>query len=329
MPTVASILTLEVPSTTANLGPGFDSLGLALADLNRWTLELVPAQDGATCQVVACTGFGKDSLPTTSRHLFFKSWETLHDLGYGPDLLAALVQANLSAHLSAHNATPLARGLGSSAALRVASAAAYLHLCGQDVSQSWKLAAVLEGHPDNAAPAGLGGLVASLADDDGNWQALALPLHSCWQVVALIPDFPLLTADARRVLPQHYDKSDALYNIARLPFLLEGLRIGNDHLVHQGCQDHLHQPQRAPLIPGFLDVVASGVKAGAAAVFLSGAGPTVAAFVNRQTHVAPQVAEAMRQAFLHSSILAVPRIFEPDNQGLNLTLASATIDFDI
>lgn len=309
--------TLRVPSTTANLGPGFDCLGLALSQENTWKVEVAPSEAPGSCQVVEITGESSKTLPKTDSHLFFGTWRNLQEKGFGPDLLAALKSSGLGIKLWAHNATPLARGLGSSAAVRVASAEAYRRLTGAQTS-AWQMASTIEGHPDNAAPAGLGGLISGLMGNDGVWRALPQEIHPCWQVVVAVPEFSLLTVEARRVLPKKHEKTATIFNLARLPYLIEGLRRGDSELVGWGCDDQLHQPYRASLIPGFYEVLAAGLKAGAAAAYLSGAGPTMAAFVDRRTGAAEAVKVAMREAFATAGVESNPLVLEVDHEGLQV-----------
>lgn len=310
--------TLRAPSTTANLGPGFDCLGLALAQHNSWTVEVTAEEPAGACRVVECTGESATTLPKGESHLFFGTWRTLAEKGLGPDLLAALSSGGLGVRLSAHNETPLARGLGSSAALRVASAEAYRRLTGSLSWAAWQMGSAVEGHPDNAAPAGLGGLISGLLDSQGVWRAVPQEIHSCWQLVAAIPEFSLLTVEARRVLPKKYEKGACLYNLARLPYLIEGLRRGDSELLALGCDDQLHQPYRASLIPGFHDVMEAGRKAGAAAAYLSGAGPTMAAFVDRRGSNAEAVGKAMQDAFTSHGVSSRALVLEVDHTGLTV-----------
>jgi homoserine kinase len=307
--------TLRVPSTTANLGPGFDCLGLALGQDNRWTIEVSEQDQPGHCRVVELSGESAQTLPTGESHLFFATWRALTEKGYGPDLFGALAQAGLSVRLQAQNGTPLARGLGSSAAVRVASAEAYRRLTGCS-AQAWEMGAAIEGHPDNAAPAALGGLVSGLLDNQGQWHALRYEVHPCWQVVVAIPEFSLLTVEARRVLPKKYDKAATLFNLARLPYVIEGLVRGDADLLRWGCDDQLHQPQRAGLIPGFHEVMAAGTRAGAAAVYLSGAGPTMAAFADRREGLSEAIGQAMKEAFATHGVAAQALVLEVDRGGL-------------
>jgi homoserine kinase len=317
--------TLRVPSTTANLGPGFDCLGLALGQENSWTVEVTSEDQPGRCRVVECSGESAHTLPKGETHLFFATWKTLTDRGYGPNLFEALRASQMAVKVSAHNGTPLARGLGSSAAVRVASAETYRRLTGADSALAWQMASAIEGHPDNAAPAGLGGLISGLLDGNGVWRALPQEIHPCWQLVVAIPEFSLLTVEARRVLPKKFEKASTLFNLARLPYLIEGLRKGDSELLAWGCDDRLHQPYRAGLIPGFHEVVAAGVKAGAPAVYLSGAGPTMAAFVDRRTGVTEAVRAAMQKAFTDNGVEANALVLEVDHGGLRVLEGSSSV----
>ena len=193
--------------------------------------------------------------------------------------------------------------------------------------ESWQLASTLEGHPDNAAPAALGGLIGGLRTADDTWRALRLEIHDCWQVVTAIPEFSLLTSEARRVLPRKYDKTAAIFNLSRMPYLLEGLRRGDSDLVSWGCDDQLHQPQRADLIPGYAQVTRAGISAGAAAVYLSGAGPTMAAFVDQRTGAAEKVAVAMTESFAENGVVAKACAFNVDQVGLHLLEDQSLVEF--
>lgn len=316
-------LKLTAPSTSANLGPGFDCLGLALEQRNSWTVTVCEGSHPGRCRLVESSGGGANEvIPEDERHLFFSSWKKLQELGFGPDLFDLLRQSGLEVQLRAANATPIARGLGSSAAVRVASAEVYRRLTGRTERPAWELGAQLEGHPDNAGPAGLGGLVLGTLDQETNrYRALQPEIHSCWQLAVAIPNFSLHTAQARAVLPQQLSRGDGIFNMGRLAFLLQGLQTGDSDFLKLGCQDRWHQHQRASLIPGFQDVLDASLVAGGAAAFLSGAGPTMACFVDRRqgTGLASEVAKAMEQAFLSHSVQADVLVLEVDKSGLLVT----------
>lgn len=312
----------SAPSSTANLGPGFDCLGLALDQRNFWDLSLKSGEHPGRCRLVESEGGeAKEEIPTDERHLFFYSWRLLHESGFGPDLFQLLRQSGLEVELRARNATPISRGLGSSAALRVASAAAYNRLTGQTDRPAWELASQLEGHPDNAGAAGLGGLVVGTRDEEGRYRLLCPPIHESWVLAVAVPNFCLHTSGARDALPKAYPIEDAVFNMGRLAFLLEGLKTGDSDLVRLGCQDRLHQNQRARLVPGLVDVLQSAVERGAAASFLSGAGPTVAAFVDKRIVDAEKIAQVMQEAFQAARVDASAHVLAVDSRGLEVDVS--------
>jgi homoserine kinase len=313
---------LSAPSSSANLGPGFDCLGLALDQRNVWNMTLVPGSVPGRCRLVESTGGGAlEDIPTNEEHLFFSSWRELHRDGFGPDIFALLREAGLEVELKAENATPISRGLGSSAALRVASAGIYCRLTGKTDRPAWELASQLEGHPDNAGAAGLGGLVLGTLDQVQNrYRLICPPLHSCWKVAVAIPQFCLHTLGARQALPKTLTYQDAIFNMGRLSFLLEGLKCGDSDLVGLGCQDRWHQSQRAALVPGLTSVMATAQESGAAAAFLSGAGPTVGAFVDQRQgdDLGAKVAEQMGLAFERAGVKAQVEVMSVDTRGLEV-----------
>lgn len=314
-------LQLSAPSTSANLGPGFDCLGLALNQRNIWVVSVLPGNSPGRCRVVESTGGGaNEEIPVDENHLFFSSWTKLHQMSFGPDLFLLLKDQGFEIELRAENKTPIARGLGSSAAVRVASAEVYRRLTGAVERPAWELAAQLETHPDNAGSAGLGGLFIGTRDQSGRFRALQPTVHECWRVVVAIPDFSLHTAKARACLPTEIPRADSIFNTGRLPFLLEGLRTGDQDFLHLGCQDRLHQNQRASLIPGFHQVMEAAAENGAAASYLSGAGPTMAAFVDgrRGAELAGKVARSMKTAFEQAGVSCTTEVLEIDQAGLQV-----------
>lgn len=314
-------LQLSSPSTTANLGPGFDCLGLALSQRNTWVVSVLEGSEPGRCRVVEnLGGQAMENIPTDESNLFFSSWKSLHHKGFGPDLFELLKSQGLEISVKARNGTPIARGLGSSAAVRVASAEVYRRLTGKIERPAWELAAQLEGHPDNAGPAGLGGLFLGTRDQVGRFRALRPPIHSCWRLVVAIPDFSLHTDKARAVLPTELSRADAIFNMGHLPFLLEGLKTGDSDFLSLGCQDRLHQAQRASLIPGFQNVLNAALSGGAAAAFLSGAGPTMAAFVDSRQgeSVLQSVSQGMKEAFQESGVTAEVEVMSVDDSGLQV-----------
>lgn len=293
------------PATTANLGPGFDTLGLALALYNE--LEVTTTDEpGIHIEVL---GEGADELPADTSHLAVKALCRVLERA-GEKLASGLRLRQL-------NRLPLARGLGSSAAAIVAGVVAgvcLLRLEGVDVVAE---ATALEGHPDNVAPCYLGGLVASCQSGERTF-ACGLPIHECWRVAVAVPEFQLTTARARAALPDSYTRQQAVFNLARLPLLTAGLAQGRGDLVREGTRDAIHQPYRLELIPGAAQVIEAACEAGADGAFISGAGPTMAALVDARRHQPEAVGQAMVEAFGAAGVKAASQTFEVDRQGCRI-----------
>lgn len=274
------MIRVRVPATTANLGPGFDALGLALRLHNSVALEAAPEPR------IEIEGEGAMALPRDPSHLAYRAALAVAGARKG-------AAAPRAFHLRQHNRIPLARGLGSSAAAIVGGAAAANALLGGplDVQGLIDLAAGLEGHPDNVAPAVLGGLVACVTTEAGKirWTRL-IPRRL--RVVIAIPEFAVSTAEARRLLPETVPFRDAVFNVTRTALLVASLAEGQMDMLDEATRDRLHQPYRARLVPGLEAVFAAARAAGAHGVALSGSGPAVVAFGE-----APGIGEAMRRAF--------------------------------
>jgi homoserine kinase len=255
---------ISVPATTANLGPGFDCLGLALELWNQTTFRL----EGRGISV-SVSGEGVGSLPLGSRNLIVRSFERACRLA-GKPVPEGLV-------VTCENSIPLGSGLGSSAAAVVAGVAGANELLGLGYTQAdvIRIASGIEGHADNAAAAVYGGLVVVVPDgDELILQSVAVePMR----VVVVLPDFHLPTKQARAALPKQVPMKDAVTNTGRTALVVEGLRSGDRELLARGMVDRLHQPYRLPLIPGAEAALNAAWDKGIPAA-LSGAGPSVIAF---------------------------------------------------
>ena len=266
---------VEAPATVANLGAGYDCLGLAVHLPLRVTVEATaPAADTSSIDLTVegdCIG----ELPEDRSNRFIVALESgLAELGVdGLDAVGWKVRMS--------NPIPLARGLGSSAAATVAGLVAAWGLAAQPVDQSavLRLATRIEGHPDNVAPALLGGLVASIALEDGV-EAVRLDPPKDVLVVAWIPERKLATSEMRRVLPETVPRADAIANLARVAVGVAGLAAGRTDVLRLLTEDRLHEPYRASVYPELPRLVAAAREAGALGAFLSGAGSTVAALVD-------------------------------------------------
>ncbi|HEV2439504.1 MAG TPA: homoserine kinase [bacterium] len=301
------MIRVRVPATTSNLGPGFDALGLALRLHN--TVEL----GAADAPRIEIEGEGATSLPRNASHLAYRAALAVLEsrTSHGKTRPRAF-------HLRQHNRIPLARGLGSSAAAIVGGAAAANALLGGPLDQQAlvDLAAGLEGHPDNVAPAVLGGLVACVATESGKirWTRL---IPKRLRVVIAIPEFAVSTAEARRLLPETVPFRDAVFNVTRTALLVAALAEGRMDLLDDAMRDRLHQPYRARLVPGLEAVFTAARGAGAHGVALSGSGPTVVAFGE-----APGIGEAMCRAFQAAGAACRAIDAEVDPEGTVVEAAS-------
>ena len=250
-------VTIRVPATTANLGPGFDAFGCALSLYTDVTFE----ETDAGLEITGC-----DEAFTGPDNLAYTSYCAV---------LASLSEEvrGVKIHINAH--IPICRGLGSSAALLVAGAMGANVLRGSKLSTQGLLniTNAMEGHPDNLAPAFHGGLTASMVDS-GLPVTVSFPLHPGWEFLALVPDFNLPTTLARSVLPEQVSRADAIYNISHGAMVLKALELGDEKLLRTAMQDRLHQSYRKKLIPDYEKIEAL-IRTTGAAFCLSGAGPTL------------------------------------------------------
>lgn len=296
---------VKVPASTTNLGPGFDTLGIALKLYN--TIEFQSdgwLKRGTTRLTVAIQGHGQDSLPRNKTNLVYQSAQKVFDI---------LKKQPANLHLELINRIPLASGLGSSAAARIGGLIAANKLCGNKLTtdQILNLAVRLEGHPDNVAPALLGGFVASCLSKQGVKYVKFGPLPHL-SIVICIPDFQVSTKLAREVLPGKIPFSSGVFNTNRVALLLGALTMGKYDLLSWAMQDRLHQPFRKKLMPHMDDVINSALKAGSAGAALSGAGPSIVAFVAKKTQ---RIGQAMTRAFAKHRIKSRSFILKIDKKG--------------
>lgn len=290
---------IRVPATSANLGPGFDTLGMALELYNTVEMEFRPS--GLTIEV---EGLGKGTIPTDERNIIYQSAQKVFQLANRP--------VN-GLYMKLTNAIPLSRGLGSSAAAIVGGIVAANQLCEGmlDLQTLLQIATDMEGHPDNVVPAMLGGFtIAGLEQGKVRYVRLD-PLTSLKAVVA-VPEFTLATHKSRGVLPSHISLQDAVFNVSRTAFLVAALGLGHISLLGMAMDDRLHQPYRCSLVPGMEDVWQAAKQAGALSAALSGAGPSLLAFA---TTSAEEIGQAMQQAFREHGICSDILILSPDRTG--------------
>lgn len=269
-----------VPANTANLGPGFDTLGMALTLYNRMRFE---ETDGPV--EVVSQGEGAGLLETGPDNLVYRS---------ASRVFREVGQVAPALKITVENAIPVSRGLGSSSTAIVGGLVGANALLGSPLDQErlLTLAVEIEGHPDNVAPALLGGFQVCCLTGEGVFH-VGIPSPAGLRVVVCIPDVAVSTEDARRVLPQQYTRADAVFNVSRAALLVAGLLTGRPEVLRTAMQDRIHQPYRAALIPGFEAALQAALDAGAAGACLSGSGSTMLALTTGNEQV---VGEAMAAA---------------------------------
>ena len=277
-------VTVRVPATTANLGPAFDCMGMALCIWNEIDVRL----GETTRPTVRITGQGEDSLPQDASNLVYRAYSRLLQ-ETGRSLPVPVI--------TCRNEIPLERGLGSSAAAIVGGLVAANHLVGNPLSpqEILPLAVELEGHPDNVAPALLGGIRIVVPGPESLITA-PVPLPSDLRAVLFIPEVSISTADARAVMPATVSLNDALFNVGRTALLVNALATGRLQDLKAATKDKLHQPHRSHLLPAMRLIIQEALKGGALGAFVSGSGSTVLALAQgHEMSVAYEMAEMARK----------------------------------
>ena len=267
-PRIGQKVVVDVPATTANLGPGFDCLGAALDLNNRFAMRRIEGSGERFELIIEGTEGshlrgGPDNLVYRAAQRVWKA------ANMEPVALEARVRL----------AVPPARGLGSSATAIVAGLMGANALVGEPLSKEklLELAIDIEGHPDNVVPSLLGGLCMTAKAASQRWRVVRCEWISSVKAVVAIPSIRLSTSEARRAMPKAIPISDAVVNLGALTLLLQGLRTGNGDLIADGMHDRLHEPYRWRLIKGGDDVKAAALEAGAWGCAISGAGPSIIA----------------------------------------------------
>ncbi len=293
---------VRIPGTTANLGSGFDTLGLAVAIYNRATVRRrSDRRVEITSPISEDARAGALAMLEEAAATFFKKTRAPR---FGVDI-----------HLSGD--VPIARGLGSSVTARLGCVAGLNALAGSPLDRQGLLevVAALEGHPDNAAPAVFGGFTAAgFVGSDVRF--IRVPLPSRIRLVTLIPDFEVSTPEARKRVPQTFSKADTIHILNRASLVTAAFATGRLESLRGCFDDRIHQPYRAPLIPGMDAILAAGVKAGAIGGWLSGSGSTLMCLaLDNSEAVATAMQRKMPKAAVH--------ILKPDNAGLKVSLKKA------
>lgn len=295
---------VKVPASTANLGPGFDSLGMAL-NLYIW-IEMGIADQTS----IRLLGKGIEDIPNDKSNLIYKIAESVY-------LKAGMSSPELE--ISMYSEIPLARGLGSSASAIVGALVGANALLGNPFAKDelFQMACQIEHHPDNVAASLFGGIVVACWDGT-HAQSVRLEPHPELEVLVVIPEFKLFTEAARKVLPQQVSMKDAVFNLSHASLLVAALTMGQLDKIKYAMQDALHQPYRTPLIPGMADILQHAVAHGALGVALSGAGPTMLALVDRRSSQKQQLEDYMQNAFLQQGIAVNTIWLHPAIEGVQV-----------
>ncbi len=249
---------IRIPATTANLGPGFDSLGAALTMYATFTFK----ECDKVLEITGC-----DKKYRNKHNLIYTSYVKTFEI-HGEKVK--------NVKIGVDSDIPLSRGLGSSAACVIGGVAGALYMMGKDIKKDnlLDISTVIEGHPDNVSPAIYGGLTASLKYGEKVFTE-KYKVNDKIVFYAFIPNFSLATSDSRKALPKNVEFKDATFNISRIPLLLRGFEYNNKELLKVSIEDALHQPYRKGLIDEYDDVEKLCNECSGHAVYLSGAGPTI------------------------------------------------------
>ena len=308
-------VTVKVPATSANLGPGFDCLGLALPIYNTITIEetVLPgtgveinlmSEDEVLDEIIF------DNVPKDENSIIYKAVQMLYNsIGQEPSELRINVQSQI----------PITRGLGSSASVVVGGLLAANKLLGSpaDTTALLSIATEVEGHPDNVAPAILGGFVLASQEDDGSILTEKLNWPEEWDITVCIPEFELSTNIARSVLPENVPMQDAVFNTKHLAMLIQAINTKNEKLMKAALHDKLHQPYREKLVPGMKEIMeAFKHEDGVLGCVLSGAGPSI--LVISHKYDLDKIKSIVREIWEGQSIKTDIRTLKVENNGAEI-----------
>lgn len=290
----------KVPATSANIGPGFDCLGMAVNLYNTISFEEI--ENGLEIKV---TGENSDIIPLDETNMAYETAKYFFDkIGYK--------YKGLRIHL--HNYIPVARGLGSSSSIVVGSLLCANDIAGSKLSKDeiLNIANEIEGHPDNVTPALFGSITASVILKDTVEYKLINP-PDMLDTIVLIPEYEMSTNEARKILPKSYDRQDCIYNISRASLLIMAMITSDYDLLSKVVDDKIHQPYRKSLIKeyGFFEKIMK--KNGALATFISGSGSTLMAFCHKT--MSQEIYEILTKECEKNNIKGKVKILSPIKEG--------------
>lgn len=311
--TVLKTARVRVPASTANLGPGFDTLGMALS-LYAW-IELKEAEQTA----FHLYGGEMNGVPQDKTNLTYKVAQMVfQEAGVAvPEL-----------DISMYSDIPLTRGLGSSASAIVGALVAANTMIGSPLpaSKLFDMATAIEKHPDNVGASLFGGIITAVWDGE-HAKHIRIEPDANLEAIVVIPEFQLTTSKAREVLPAQVSLKDAVYNVSHASMLVAALASGRTELIAEAMRDRLHQPYRAELVPGMTEILENAHHHGALGVALSGAGPTLLALSdrreNRKAELERYLTETMSKQDIQASVLKL----RPESEGVKVYTEGDTIPF--
>lgn len=294
---------LQIPATTANMGPGFDCMGMAFDFYNY--IDFEPTDTIGECILTADGSAGKIDL--SKNNLIYQAYEAVfRHMGKEP----------MGIRMHFVNEIPYSRGLGSSSAALIGGVKVANDVMGNPLSdrELLEIAIPFEGHPDNLAPALLGGIIISGILEDGKIFYSKIEAPKGLVCTVLIPDYPLSTQKARDVLPDMIPRQDAVFNVGRVAMLVDALHTGNLEQLALAMEDKIHQPYRQSLIVGMEEIVPMARELGAWGVIISGAGPTLLLVSDKGKDFTPLV------KFLKTKgVNARLKVVRPVNDGAEIT----------
>ena len=295
---------VKVPASTANLGPGFDTLGMALS-LYSW-VEMKESEQTR----FHLYGDQMKGIPEDKTNLLYRVAQLVFDE-------AGVCMPEVE--ISMYSEIPLTRGLGSSASAIVGGMCAANALIGSPLSNNkiFDMATSLEGHPDNVGSSLFGGIITAVWDG-AHADYIRIEPHEELEVLVVIPEFQLSTTEARKVLPDHISRKDAVFNISRSSLLVAALSSGRFDLIGKAMSDRLHQPYRASLVPGMTSILEEAPNRGALGVALSGAGPTLLALVDRRDPRKKELESYLLNTMGSHGIQASARWLRPSIEGVEV-----------
>ena len=308
-------VSVKVPASSANIGPGFDCLGIALPIYNTVTIEetVIPgtgieinmmAEDEAIDEMVF------ENIPKDENNIVYRAVELLYNsIGQEPTELKINIESQI----------PIARGLGSSSSVIVGGLLAANKLLGNPADEAALLAIAteVEGHPDNVAPAILGGFVLSNQEDDGSISYCKFNWPEEWDLTVCIPDFELSTSIARYVLPKEVPMQDAVFNAKHLGMLVHAVNTKDEKLMKKALQDRLHQQYREKLVPGMKEIMeAFKHEDGILGCVLSGAGPTI--LIISHKYDLDKIRSTVKEIWSNQNIKADIRTLKVEEKGAQI-----------